>query len=700
MLLFVQLDHLYSKEYTSAEKLNKLNVVIGDGKSYLEDKQMTRAESLVLILRLLKINEIGSASDYSDVLPTDWFYESVVNGSSMGIVNGYSDLTFKPNDPITEKSFVKMLLELLGYEYAKDYTWDEVGRFSYSIGLSSEIDVTEKPILRGRCFDLVVQALETKSKNSKVKYIDQIYLEKVITEDEYKDYRAISLFSPVKVESLMVSTSDSIVLSFTENLAAVQEKAVFKLLLKDNSTVIIKSDNIKFQGNQILINFEDNVGSGSIQLVCEGLVDKYYSNIEKIELPLNINELNSDYDFFVKSISSSGRNSLVVEFSEPINDDTLDLKKIRVVKNNRQVFFSLKKYTGNKIILVLEEQIDLEDLVEVNLQGSIEDLYGNELLDGLTMSYRVSVDENTLADLKVENIQSIGNRIIRITYNQPIDLVNGLDRLNYELNDLSKVTGYFPVDKIFETGTGEYKNRQFDIISNQLDESNLFYFKVTNQSRIGEDVTIEQQQIRFDYVTSKFALAIKAISDIDNQHLKVTFNQQLSQDKIDNAIIKVGGFTTSRSRLNDDKMSIDIYPEKQLESNKNYVVEIENLESEYGVELSKVSKSFSSGKELRGELTQVVSRNSKGDLIITFDEKIKSLVEKTQLVIYKIYENDTLVALNNWEFETVSDDQIKILKADEADEADEEGIKAYRITNVYLYGDDFYVGSINIELNE
>lgn len=47
--------------------------------------------------------------NFSDVLSTHWFYESVHWGVSKGLVKGYEDGTYKPSDQITEQEFATVL---------------------------------------------------------------------------------------------------------------------------------------------------------------------------------------------------------------------------------------------------------------------------------------------------------------------------------------------------------------------------------------------------------------------------------------------------------------------------------------------------------------------------------------------------------------------------------------------------------------
>lgn len=57
----------------------------------------------------------GTKVTFSDVKPTDWFYADVMKVSAKGLVKGYEDGTFRPDDKISRNEFLAMTLRALGY---------------------------------------------------------------------------------------------------------------------------------------------------------------------------------------------------------------------------------------------------------------------------------------------------------------------------------------------------------------------------------------------------------------------------------------------------------------------------------------------------------------------------------------------------------------------------------------------------------
>lgn len=78
--------------------------------SFLADKNMTRAEVAQMFYSLLLDKNVTITKSFSDV-PTDAWYAKAVNTlSSLGMLGGYPDGTFRPDAPITRAEFAAIAL--------------------------------------------------------------------------------------------------------------------------------------------------------------------------------------------------------------------------------------------------------------------------------------------------------------------------------------------------------------------------------------------------------------------------------------------------------------------------------------------------------------------------------------------------------------------------------------------------------------
>ncbi len=108
-----------SAYYEAVETLNKLEIVTGyeDG-TYKPEDGVTRAEMAALIARIQGYGETAKAqvaTSFTDVPATHWASGYIANAAGMGIINGYGNGTFGPEDPVLYEQAVKMVMATLGY---------------------------------------------------------------------------------------------------------------------------------------------------------------------------------------------------------------------------------------------------------------------------------------------------------------------------------------------------------------------------------------------------------------------------------------------------------------------------------------------------------------------------------------------------------------------------------------------------------
>ncbi|MCD7852988.1 MAG: S-layer homology domain-containing protein [Oscillospiraceae bacterium] len=131
-------------EYTQAvDMLTTLGVITGyeDG-TFDPDGTLTRAEACAIIARLLKNDDLTGTSDFTDVSSDHWAVDYIAYCASEGIVAGYGDGTFGPDDTLTCYAWMKMLLCAAGYNAEEEgmvgTTW-EIGVAT----LAKDQDVTD-----------------------------------------------------------------------------------------------------------------------------------------------------------------------------------------------------------------------------------------------------------------------------------------------------------------------------------------------------------------------------------------------------------------------------------------------------------------------------------------------------------------------------------------------------------------------------
>ena len=146
------------------ETLTALNIFVGDenGNLNLEDN-ITRAEFATLITRILDVKSTSIEALFNDVPVNHWANPAVGTCYNLGIINGYGDGNFGPEDNVTYEQAVKMLVVALGYEpmasqkggYPSGYL-----AVANSCGLTKGVHVTSGAATRMTIAQLLYNALD------------------------------------------------------------------------------------------------------------------------------------------------------------------------------------------------------------------------------------------------------------------------------------------------------------------------------------------------------------------------------------------------------------------------------------------------------------------------------------------------------------------------------------------------------------
>ncbi len=87
------------------------NVISGKTATlYAPGDNVTRAEYASMLVRALKLSANGAGKEFTDVAQGEWYYNTVQTASALGIVSGYEDGSFRPNNSITREEMAVMTL--------------------------------------------------------------------------------------------------------------------------------------------------------------------------------------------------------------------------------------------------------------------------------------------------------------------------------------------------------------------------------------------------------------------------------------------------------------------------------------------------------------------------------------------------------------------------------------------------------------
>ncbi len=100
-------------------QMSDLNVIIGENGLFRPDDNVTRAETAAMLCRLFEI-EPSETAVFPDVPSSHWAAGYIGALANEGVINGFEDGTFRPNDSVTYEQAVKMTENMLGLTFESD----------------------------------------------------------------------------------------------------------------------------------------------------------------------------------------------------------------------------------------------------------------------------------------------------------------------------------------------------------------------------------------------------------------------------------------------------------------------------------------------------------------------------------------------------------------------------------------------------
>jgi len=388
----------------AVDLISGLEVMVGyeDG-SFGPDKTVTRAEAAVIIAKILHGANINPANFAGTGKFTDvpaWAEGWVNLVASLGIIKGYGDGKFGPNDQVTTVQFATMLLKTLGYF---------VGEDEKTLGIDWEMVITSKATAVGLYGDLVLDKDAGLTRENVAEMtMNALWAQRVA----YDDWRGLYVKSNDR-NVVVTNGTDDVMNTLAQNtfgLYVVEGVVVANGVTDEALSASLKSDaqtRVEFKAETDLnqdgkaefsedetYDFEYETGLDMI-----GHAVKVYYTIEK-KSPVVFTI--TDQATLVATI---GYNSNTTKLAEAANNagfkknSILDIEKEKYIVNYDM---DIENAAPNAIA-------SLDDLIVISNSANMEVDYVIALDQTLNVVENIDVDKNDVVDytLKYNNIGSI-----------------------------------------------------------------------------------------------------------------------------------------------------------------------------------------------------------------------------------------------------------------------------------------------------
>lgn len=129
---------------------------------FYPDKDTTRAEFAKLLSRSLKLTQysspnnayddalaLGTDNPFSDIFESNWFYLDVIIVKNAGIMIGYPDGTFLPNEPVTREETAQIISNYIDFinQYRDEKHMIKKGNFTEIYADDNSISEWAKPVV-------------------------------------------------------------------------------------------------------------------------------------------------------------------------------------------------------------------------------------------------------------------------------------------------------------------------------------------------------------------------------------------------------------------------------------------------------------------------------------------------------------------------------------------------------------------------
>lgn len=604
--------------------LNSVSILRGNGNSYNLDSQLKRSEAATFIVRLIGEEEkvIRNKSAYSDtsfidVDNTDWFAPYVGYCSEMGIINGYGGNTFKPNDYVSEKAFLKMVLTALGYDYNVDFDWNNVYKTAYEISIVKDSRYSSKVedninYTRGDVIGVLYEALKTEHKELKTRMIQKFIDKLLLTKDTAKEYglieddveTSVDLIQPLNESIIEVTFNEEIKEFSSDNLLIYEKNNASNMLLVKE--IIKQQEKTKYA--ILLENTQESDEEYSIRL--SGIIDNYGNKADTITLDFlgyRPDEVKSDY-FKISKIEAISNNLLYLYFTQPINDNALQstfytLKKMNanVVSGSSTSMQISKLSTCNNGISIYFKNFVFNDenVWQLDIDGKITSEYGVQLKDGEGDSIKFNAVLKDNEAFNLDEIDTLSKNTVELTFTKVVNPVIAEQVFSYYITTKSGTPIQVTTASVGEDGTTVrltvstnfiYKDEYNIMINNINDISRQFY--ITEKQFSFTALYLNMSNVKVDEVIPLDANRIIAHINrpLDYETATIATNYQLC-GITNQSFVAVPSAIYYDKAFDENLITIYLPKNKALESNKKYQLKLmTNLKDEMGNSQSAIEK--------------------------------------------------------------------------------------------------------------
>jgi hypothetical protein len=558
-----------------AEALNILNILKGNEQGdFLLGEQLERSQAATFIVRLVGKEEhvLNNKANYNNTVFTDvprnaWYAPYVGYCSENGIIAGVGDNLYKPNDKLSEKELLKLVLTALGYEYGsgRDFDWTNVFEKAYQVKLVDDpIYLTKtadnRNYTRGEVVKVLFNSLGLVHAMTGVTILDMLIESGSVTRDQAMEAGLIADTSTDGIREAVALDSRHVIIYFDKPVNDIGKTDVRIYETKD-FTKSLTAEIISQDENYVLVRTDEHTPFAIYTVELYGVRVKgsaYSKTMASSFVGYKPSEVNSEF-FRINKVEPISKTSINVYFTHPVTLNSAIPEYYVIEDSSGAVFASGSGKTLNASYSSHQEKVvtvtlagklfTKDEQYTLKVSGDLTSMYGVKLNEGNEDSLIFKgVDTEPAANVAFEltSATTVDAQTLQLTFNRELHPTRAEQVFSYYITDFNGSP--VQINKAVLTGSGNLKNRVVHLsIPGAFITGKAYKLKINELNDITRQYSILDKDTTFvPTATVASSLRLLSASAVDKGTIRLKFNKSLDPASAQNVnSYLITGTTTS-----------------------------------------------------------------------------------------------------------------------------------------------------------
>lgn len=540
-----EVDNITDTE--AAFRLSKLGMITGNAKGdFMLQSKLKRSEATQFIVNLIGKNkyvkdnkDTYSSTIYKDVKKTDWFAPSVGYCQQAGIVTVNDK--FNPGDSVTEKQFLGMVIQALGYSTPDDFSWATVFQMAYDIGLVSDPNYQvktddNKEFKRGNVVQIMYRALGLRPKTEDMSLLQKMVYEDVITYETAVSSKILKDEVLSKIVEIKPLNEQRIKVIFNEKIGKIDPESI---QINDNSNGNeLTVSSVAQTDTELIIKTSKQVATRKYTIEFKKFIDFEGNTLEKLTGQFNgftVVEVVSDL-FKISKIEQKDQDEVNVYFTHPVNENAVNSSFYEIYENNSTFIKAspsdsqIKLLPENKGITIAlkSKKFTSDQEYSISVSPELMSGYGVYFVKQNELDTFIAKDmkQQSINGFAIEQVTGISKNTLQVDFTMDVNNKIAEQIYMYSLTDSNNKAIEIKAAKML---TDPGKSVLLSI-NGTLDSSRNYNLMVNFMRDATNQYTIDAKSQSFDGdVSEGVEFQLFSVDSVDTSSINVTFSKPLSE---------------------------------------------------------------------------------------------------------------------------------------------------------------------------